>query len=178
MRMLEAGANHKGIRSRLDFLPPGSTRAYIAQAMGNISKRRIAKALDAISEGATVVQAAASYKLKPETLKQIVAGKKGKWGKSRSDEVQLGVEIKAYISRVLFSANAGISKKIQDILLRVSEGEISVKIAEDVIKAWKKHLSHTTLRISDWESRLLAVVAEQAKIPGETKSTTDNSISA
>jgi hypothetical protein len=162
-RMLEAGATQTVCRERLAFLPAGALRAFIAQARGSLSKRRIAKALDAVSDGFSVPVAAQQFGVKPELLKDIIAGKKGKWGTGRSNEDQLATEIKAYISRQLFSANAGISKKIQDLLARVSDGEVSGKVAIGVIRSWHEHLRKTSLRIDDWTARLASISEEQNK---------------
>jgi hypothetical protein len=163
VRMLEAGAQRSVIYERLSFLPKGAARAYLADAHSKISRRRIGKALDAISDGLTVEEAAKTNKLKPRQLKDILKGKKGKWGKNRSDEVQLANDIKAYISAQLFSANTGISKKLLDMFRKVDSGEVSAAAAAGVIKAWKEHLRKTSLRVDDWTARLNAITEEQAK---------------
>jgi hypothetical protein len=163
LRMLECGATQKQIRERLTFLPSGALQAYIAIARGNLNKKRMAKAIDAIGEGATVQQAAESCHVKPEALKDAISGKKRKWGTARSNEVQLAVDMKAYISKVLFSANAGIAQKCETILKRVDDGEISVKTANGILKAWREHLRKTGLRVDDWQARLDSISLEQDK---------------
>lgn len=163
LRMLESGVSRKDIESVLAFIPRGSLRAYTAHALNRMNRRRVGEALDAIAEGATIEEAAKKASVKTDVLKDVVAGKKGKWGKNRSEEGQLLVELKVYISQQLFSANAGISKKLTELILKVADGEISSIGASTVIKAWKDHLRKTGLRIADWEARL-AAVGEPAKV--------------
>ncbi len=163
LRMLESGATRKEITERLSFLPHGSARAYLADAQSTISKRKISRALDLIGEGATVEQASSECRIKLELMKDVISGKKGKWGKSRSDEKALTIAIKGYLSKVLFAANAGIAKKIGDLFAKVDSGEVSAAAAAGVIKAWKEHLRRTSLRIDDWQARLNAITAEHEK---------------
>lgn len=154
LRMLESGLSRTEIESVLAFIPRGSLRAYTAHALNRINRRRIGLALDSISEGVPIEKAAEKAHVKLETIKDVIAGKKGVWGKGRSEEGQLIVELRTYISQQLFSANAGISKKLGDLLQKVADGEISAKGAASVIKAWKDHLRKTGLRVADWEDRL------------------------
>lgn len=162
VRMMELGATQKSIRERLTFLPGGAANAYIAWAKAVLNKRRMSKALDAVAEdGLSVASAAEMFKLKPELLKKAISGKRGNWGAGRSDEAQFAVTFKQYISKVLFSANAGIGKKVELMLRQVDEGEISSRAASSVIKAWHEHLRKTSLRVADWQARLDAISTEQ-----------------
>ncbi len=154
LRMLELKASQTAIREQLFFLPTGSLKAYIAQARGVIMKRRI---LDAIGDGVKIEEAASRFGIPLDSMKDIIQGKKGKWGKGRSSEVDLSVAMKAYISTSLRSANAGISKKVEGILAKVEAGEMSHKVAADILKAWSEHLRKTSLRVADWHSRLGAI---------------------
>ena len=154
LRMLEAGVSRKDIESVLSFIPRGSLRSYTAHALNRMNRRHIGVALDAIREGLPIEKAAARASVKLETLKDVIAGKKGKWGRNRTDENQHIIDLKVYISQSLRSANTGIGKKITDLLLKVSDGEISAKGAAIVIKAYREHIRKTGLNITDWESRL------------------------
>ena len=162
-RMLECGASQTSCRDYLSFLPPGSVKAYISSARSTITKRKIARALDDIASGYSVDQAAKRTAIPVETLKDVVAGKKGKWGHGRSNEAEFAIAMKSYISRELRSTNTGISKKIQDMLGKVENGEISGKLAADVIKAWSEHLRKTMIRIKDWDARLEAISIETSR---------------
>lgn len=166
LRMLEAGVSRIEIEGILSFIPKGSLRAYTAHSLNQISKRKIAKALDAIADGSNIEQAAKKVGLKADRLKEIVAGKKGTWGKGRSEESHFTTGIKAYISQVSQSTNNGIAKKVQFTLQKVDDGEISLKGATEVITFWKKHVANTTRRIADWEARLDSIAASQAKSAG------------
>lgn len=168
VRMLECGASQTTIRTRLHFLPNGVARAHVATARGTLSKRRLSKALDAVAEGLSVPAAAEQFKLNVDIVKNAISGKKGKWGKNRSDEVQLATDLKSYISKALFSANAGIGKKIEGLLKKVDDGDVSSKTASGVIKAWHEHLRKTSIRIADWDARLNAITSEQDKAVAAT----------
>lgn len=157
VRMLEHGGNRTTIREALNFLPPGALRAYIADAESIVSKRRIAKALDAIAGGSTVEEAATKCRVKLDNLKEIVAGRKGRWGKGRSNEIEFCTAIKTYINRELRGANSGIGKKITFLIQKIEDGEVSVKQAQSVLKAWSEHLRKTSVRVKDWEARLNAI---------------------
>lgn len=175
VRMIDTKISLIQIREYLNFLPSGSFKAYHADATSIISKRRIGQALDAISEGVTLDNAAKDNGLKPEVLRDILSGKKGKYGKSRSQESVRINEFKSYVSKVLFSANAGISKKLQDAIAGVDSGEMSAKGAAVMIGAWREHLRKTQLRIDDWTKRLESIspskpvadaVEEKSETPG------------
>lgn len=161
LRMLELGASQKLIRERLSFLPGGSASAYIAWARSVLQKRRMSKALDAVASGVSLAASAEMHKVKPELLKNAISGKRGNWGSARSNEQQVAVSLKQYISRELFSANAGIGKKMEGLLKKVDEGDVSGAVAEGVIRAWSEHLRKTQLRIDDWSNRLAAISQEQ-----------------
>ncbi len=163
-RMLEAGASQTAVRDRLQFLPAGACRAYIASARSTITKRRIAKALDDIETGGVSIDEAARRRgLKTEQLRDVIAGKKQKWNKGRSDEAEFCIALRTYISKELKSANAGISKKVETLLKKVDDGEVSYKFAEEVLRAWRDHLRKTGLRVTDWQSRLSALSGEIEK---------------
>ena len=160
-RMLESGASQTTCRERLNFLPPGSVRAYIASARSTIMKRKISKALDQVSEGYSVDEASKRCAVPLDTLKDVISGKKGRWGKNRSQEAEYGVALKSYISATLRSTNNGIAKKVQDALQKVNDGDVSEKIVADVLKFWADHTRKTTVRIADWKDRLAAISSEQ-----------------
>ncbi len=162
LRMLESGLSRNAIEKILVFIPRSSLRAYTAGAMNRLSRRKIALALDAISDGATIENAAKRVALPVERLKDVVSGKKGIWGKGRSQETQTCVELKTYISQHLFSANTGIAKKIQMLLASVDDGEISSNGAAGVLKAWKDHLRKSVSRVDDWEQRLAGIARFQS----------------
>ena len=163
LRMLELGATWKSITDRLTFLPTGSARAYISWAQSVLQKRRVSVALDSIAEGMSVADAAHFYKLKPDHLKNVISGKKGKWGGSKSDQDQLVAKLKSYISTRLFAANAGISKNVQFLFQKVENGEVSPKVCAEVLKNWSEHMRKTTIRIDDWKARLESVTREREK---------------
>ena len=162
-RMLELGASQKAIRERLSFLPMGSATAYIAWATTALNNRRMARALDAVAEGVSVEDAAREGKIKLDLLRDAISGKRGAWGASRSDEVQLLIAQKRYISQVLRSANSGISKRLELTLKKVDSGEVSHKTAVAMVAAWREHLRKTMLRIEDWQARLDALAVEHDK---------------
>jgi hypothetical protein len=167
LRMLEAGVSRTEVKEILVFLPQGSLRAYLANALSTLSKRRIGRALDAINEGATIEQAARQNQLKGETLKDIVAGKKGQWGKSRTSEVEIITEVKSYISRISSTPSKGIGGKIAVLLQQVEDGEVSAKGAAQAIDHWKGLIRKTSLRIADWEARLESIQSAQLRASGQ-----------
>lgn len=162
LRMLELGTTHKEIKYRLSFLPNGAITAYITWAKSVLLKRRISRALDSVAEGMPSDEAARTFKVKPDHLKNVITGKKGKWG-ARSQETQLIVEMKQYISRSLSKTNNGIGMKLSFLLKKVEEGEISGKAAIGVVKSYQEHLRKTAIRVEDWQARLTAISAEQDK---------------
>lgn len=163
-RLLEIGASQTSIRERLNFLPPGSLKAYISSARSTMMKRKISKALDAIGEGEKIDEAAKKFLIPLDSLKDVVAGKKGRWGQGRSGEKEFAINLKNYISRELRSTNTGISQKMGFMLEKVEAGEMSYKEAYDVLKAWSDHLRKTGLRVADWRARLNAISGEQDKV--------------
>lgn len=163
LRMLELGATQGAIRERLNFIPSGAASAYISSARSVLQKRRLTKALDAVAEGVTVETASSMFKCKLDRLKNAISGKKGTFGAHRSNEQQVAIELKGYISRHLLSANTGISKKMTILLTKVEEGEVSAKVARSVIKAWSEHCRKTMLRIEDWDDRLDSISSSHEK---------------
>jgi hypothetical protein len=120
--------------------------------------------MDAIGEGETIAVAAKQFSIPLDSLKDIVSGKKGKWGTARTDEVETAVALKSYISNQLRSANSGISKKMDFMLNKVDAGEMSYKVAYDVVRAWSEHLRKTGIRVADWRARLNAIAGETDKV--------------
>lgn len=161
-RMLEHGASQTAIRERLKFVAPGSLKAYISSARSTIMKRRIAKGMESIRQGKTVDEAAKRAGIQPSVLKDLLGGKKSRWGAGKEED-EIVTAMKNYISKELRSVNSGISKKIQFLLEKVDAGEVSAAKAGTVIKAWKDHLRHTNVRIEDWQARLNALNGEQEK---------------
>lgn len=169
IRMLELKATQSALRERLSFLPTGALRAYIASARSTIMKRRISKALDAIGEGSTIEEAGNQFAVPVDSLRDVVQGKKGKWGASRSTEVEFATAMKQHISVTLRSVNTSIAKKMEQMLARVDEGEMSYKEAYGVLKAWGDHLRKTGIRIADWKARLNAIAGETDKAAPEAR---------
>jgi len=161
LRMLELGASRKAIREHFEFLPSGAAMAYIAQAMSVLARRRLSKALDAIADGVSIERAAKEQGVKADYLKNVVTGKKGTWGKSRTNEQQITVEFKRHIARSLRAANGSIGMKLAALFQQVESGDISTKAADGIIKSWAEHLRQTTIRIKDWQSRLESISTEQ-----------------
>lgn len=161
IRMVELGATQTAITSKLSFLPQSSTRAYTQWARSTLSKRRLSKALDAITEDAlSIDEAAKKFNIKPQTIKESISGKKSK---NRATESQLVLDFQHYISSQLKSANSGISKKMEMLFHQVEDGEISSKSAGKVINSWYEHLRKTSLRVADWQARLESISSEQDK---------------
>lgn len=156
-RMLECGVSQTSIRERLQFLPGGALKAYISAARTNITRRKISRALDEIGEGYSLTDAAKRAGLKEEILKDVVKGNKRKFGHSRNDEDEYLNALLGYVSTQLRATNTGISKKMTFLLEKVELGEVSSKNAAKVLLAWKEHLRKTSLRITDWQSRLNAL---------------------
>jgi hypothetical protein len=161
IRMMENGAAQTVVRSYLSFIPNGSLRAYIASARSTVMKRKISKSLDAIAEGAAIEEAAKRYAVPLDSLKDVVSGKKGRWGKNRSSEVEYLTALKLYISKELASVNNGIAKKMQDLQKKVEDGEVNSKGAMEALSAWGMHLRKTSVRVEDWKARFAAIGLEQ-----------------
>ena len=164
-RMFEAGATQAQIRESMCFLPAGSLKAYITDARGKITRRKISKALNLIAQGQTIGEATRSLGLKEEMVQDVLTGTKGKFG-NKSIEQALESQIKAYISQQLRSANAGIGKKIQDLLERAEASEISLIVAKECTKAWGEHLRKTSSRIKDWEARISTMEESFKRLEG------------
>ncbi len=152
-RMLETGAKSNRIREALDFIPLSFLRKYISDAQSRIHKHRLSQALVAIANGAKLAEAAEQYGVDLETLKAAVTGQRKKAGRAGS----AALEFKSYVTKALRTANFGIAGKIKFLLQQIEEGEVPVKVGEEVIEAWEAHLDSSKHRIRDWRERLLAV---------------------
>jgi hypothetical protein len=162
VRMVELGVAQKTIRERLTFLPAGSCKAYITNAISIVKKRKLSRALDAVADGLSAKGAAEQFDVKLEVLKDAISGKSRRFG-NRTQEQEFVVGIQTYISQQLFSANAGISRKMTELLRRVEDGEVSTALAKKAITSWSEHLRKTNIRVVDWQSRLDAIAGEQDK---------------
>jgi len=158
MRMLEFGASKSDIMNKLDFLPKGSVKAFIASAAGKIQKRKLTKAIDALAtDNLSVDEAAKRFGVRIENLKDAIQGKKGKWGKNRTNEVEITTASKAAIAQTLNYANKSIGMGLNKLIELVEEGSISVKAALNVIGMWEDRNRQTEKRINDWRSRFIAI---------------------
>jgi hypothetical protein len=162
-RMLEAGVARTTVAERLSFIPKGALRAFLSHAQSTISKRRMVNALDMVAKGKAIEEAAKESLVRPDALKEAINGKKGKWGKNRSEEIAYSVEVKGHISRVLRSANTSISIKMSEVAKRLNEGDMSPETARDIVRAWLDHLRKTTSRVRDWSDRIDSLAREHTK---------------
>ncbi len=154
LRMLEAGETPTSIRRELTFLPRGSINAYIATAQGMLTKRRIAIALDRVSEGeSTLTDAAKDSSIDIGALRMALKGK-NKGFRSRSEQQERAHALQLHIMHSLQSANMSIGKKVSELIQEVEHGEMSPLLAEKAIKSWFDHLRKATIRASDWNQRL------------------------
>ena len=154
IRMLEAGETPTNIRDKLEFLPRGAINAYIATAQSMLTKRKIAVALDAVSEGkVTLTDAARESKIDLTSLRVAIKGK-NKGFRSRSEQAERAHQLQLDIMHRLQSANLSIGLKVSDMLQDVEHGDMSPALAEIVIKSWFNHLRKATLRATDWKQRL------------------------
>jgi ParB-like nuclease domain len=166
IRLIEEGVTQKDIRTRFNsFIPRGSLEFYIQWAKGVLHKRRITQAKTAISEGMNVEEAAATYRLKTETVKDAVAGNKRHWGKDAPSENYVVTDHKVYIGKALKSANLGIAKKI-DILMRETDaGGLSADALIQVIEFYQKHVKRTLINIEDKLARAKALEKGISALP-------------
>lgn len=150
-RMLESGAKNKDVKDLLNFLPVGTVNLYLKNCYSTIRKRKISLALEAVSGGSRINEAADKYELDVDVLKDALSGKKRKLSKS---EGSVFGDMKMYIGVKLKGANNGIAKKIETLLKQVEEGEVRASVVEKVVDVWEQHLKGTQHRIRDWRERI------------------------
>lgn len=151
-RLIEQGCKQRDIVKALHFIPGKVIENYMRDVMSGITKRNIQSALDAVAGGASIADAAALWSLKEDQVKEAISGKRRKWGAGGEGSVL--AEYKAYIARVLKSANLGIAKKVLVLINQVDGGELSQDTAYKVIDFWDKTNNATMHRIKDWHERL------------------------
>ena len=165
-RMFENGSTQTQVRELLSFLPSGSLRIYIQSARTNIIKRKYNEAVKRLGEGATIDEAARATGLTVKGIQDKLNGERAKWGKDRSESLEYATSVKAYVSSQLKSVHNGIAKKLQDLLVKVNDGDVTYIDASGVIKAFRDHAAHTRTRIEDWQARLDGLETEFKKAAG------------
>lgn len=153
-KMMEAGAKESHLKARLDFIPYSILRIYISVVQTTLRKRKIKAAIEAVADGMILAEAATKYGVKLDSLKDAISGRKRKWG---TGESALLTEYTLYINRVLKTANSGISKKIQLLLVKLEDHEVKPETATRIIEHWGAKLNGTIHRIKDWKERLKAI---------------------
>jgi hypothetical protein len=149
-RMLEAGAKHSRIMSALSFIPPSMMRQYLTDAMAKLARHRVFKALEWVANGGSLKEAAEKYQVDVEVLKNEITGSK----KKKKAAGTIVGEYKAYLTITLRKANQGIAGKIQSLLAKIEDGEVTVDVGIDIINQWRTHVVKSEHRIKDWEQRL------------------------
>lgn len=162
IRMLEHGASQALVSGRLDFLPKGALRAYIAQARSTLAKRKLARAMEDVADGMTVEEAAKRRRVNIELIKNSISGKRGK-KIGGSAEMELVIALKSHIAGQMGSANSSIGKKVQMLLQHVEDGEVTSKSAMEILKDWNERLRKSMVRVADWQARVEAISAEQRR---------------
>jgi ParB-like nuclease domain len=156
IKLIEDGAKEKVIAEALKFLPHGMFRRYMKDATSVVNKRNTAKALEAIADGMNIPDAAKRFKLKEDSLRDAIMGRKRKWG--GTEEIRIQGEARAYINTAMRSVNNGIGKKIQVLIWKVEHGEIQPSVAAEAIELWASKLNGTMHRLKDWRERLQAAI--------------------
>jgi hypothetical protein len=154
-RMFEAGASRQEILALLHYLPGRSLQGHISSAISTITLRKKRKALDLISDGMSIAEAARAIDLSIDVIKDMLAGRKRRWGTGGSQDVS---DFKRYLTRATRGVTGGIAQKIQNMIKQAEEGEIPAKTAEQCILAWESNARATLNRVKDWQQRFEAAV--------------------
>lgn len=162
--MVEAGARETHIKAKLDFLPAGVIRVYMNTVKSSINKRRMAAALDAITEGMTLVDSAEKYGLEIDALKDALQGKKKRFGGSQTGFLTDSINA---ITTTLKSSTAVIAGRMKVLFGKVEDGEATIETAARVLDHWESKATQSLHRIKDWRERLRAISSRKDELREE-----------
>jgi hypothetical protein len=149
-QMLESGMTHSEvIRNLSKSWPPAVIRGYLQNAASNLTKERVVKAKHAVIEqGLSVNEAALQFKLKPDTLKAELQGKR----KKRTSTA----EVKGTLTNIFKSRGSSMGAMMRKLAVRYDDGDLSWKQVEDVLEHLERCVRSTQTSVRDWRKRLEA----------------------
>lgn len=153
VRMIELGAKEKDLSDHLSFLPGSSLRHYMKAARALLHGRKMQQALQMVSDGVLIEEAARKVGVGADTIRDAIQGRKRKLSAAGQQNMAVS-DAKTYITRSLRAANSGIAQKIQALMRLVETGEAPAALPHSVIDAWEKHLNGTLHRIRDLRERV------------------------
>jgi uncharacterized protein (DUF433 family) len=148
--MLSRGATDRAILDKLNFLPRGVIRKYMEIAKSNLKKRQIQQAKEAVSDGATVKEAAERFGLDVKDLKAAIAGPKIAAGSSGLEKLT------STISNRFFAMNRSNQAMVKRVVTGYSDGEVPEKVVDSVLTHIEKLLAAAQRRSKDWRKRFEA----------------------
>jgi hypothetical protein len=159
-RMVEAGESGPAIVRLLDYLPSSIIRKCVDTCKGNIHKKKIQEAIEAVSKGSTVDAAAKKFGLDRVKVSNAISGKKNKWSTAEGSVLTEG---KHLITRYTRPGNYAIGRWIGERMQRAEDGELSPVTVQKLLKSWMSAVKGTEHRIIDWQHRLDNIIGNGSK---------------
>jgi hypothetical protein len=148
--MITRGAKDKAILEKLDFLPRDVVRKYMDSAKGNVKKRLIQQAREAVSDGATVKEAADRFGIDIKDLKMAISGPKVGAGSTGTDKLTTSIANRFY------AVNRSNQALVKRVVTGFSDGEVPEKTVDAVLSQIEKLLTQAQRRSKDWRRRFEA----------------------
>lgn len=148
--LLERGESKKRIGELLG-LPAGMARRYVDSVQSKISRQKLQRALDAISNaGLTLAKAAEQYGVDPAKLKEVLTGQ-------RKKQRQGVGEIQRRISNLYRSMSLKNARLIMNLFEKHEEGDVSDKQVVSIFDHLEKLQKRSARSLADWRQRFDAM---------------------
>lgn len=153
--LLERGETKKRIAELLG-LPISMTRKYLENIQVKIGRKKLARAIEAVTEGGlTAAKAAEQHGVGLEKLREALSGQKNKrkWGM---------VEVQRNLTRSYRSLSQKNACLLRSLREKFEDGDVTLSQIAKIIAHINSLQKRSSRAISDWEKRFKALESNKA----------------
>lgn len=154
--LLDRGETIKRIAELL-ALPPGMARKYINEVKSKVTRAKLARAADAITEGGlTVAKAAEEYDVDPNKLKEVLSG-------HRRKNRQGIAEVHRTLTKQQKSASSRTAALLKRVIEQYEDGDVTEHQVREIFMHLDQGHKRSARTLVDWKKRFEG--ANSAKPP-------------
>lgn len=146
VQLLDGGTTQRDI-IKLLRLPAGMARRYIKSVQSKMTRSKIQKAADAITEGGlTVAKAAEQYGIEPEKLKQSLSG-------HRRRHKQGVAEIQSGLTKLYKSLSLRNAALLRNLLEKLEDADVTSRQVTEIFDHLESLQKKSARSVADWKKR-------------------------
>jgi hypothetical protein len=151
MMLLDRKVPKKEIGEHLN-LPTAVARNYITNVQSRMTRAKVMRAAQSVTEGGlTVAKAAEQHDVDPEKLKEALSGGRSK-NKRGVDEIMRNLTLQY---KSVSQKNASMLRSLLD---KFTDGDVSLKQATEIFDHVEKLQRNSSRSVSEWRKRLQGII--------------------